>query len=92
MSPYAADEIGLALRLAYGTASARLMQAQRLDNELSSTRQARQDGKLDATKVRAVLDRTANLEPAVATAVQDRVLGGLRSRPRGSCVPRRGGR
>ena len=61
-SPYAADEIGLALRLSRGTAAVRLMQAQRLDGELAATRQAWQDGAIDATKVRAVLDATVNLD------------------------------
>jgi hypothetical protein len=74
LSPYAADEVALALRLSRGTAMVRLEQAQRLDRELSATRQAWQEGRIDLTKVRAVLDATAHLEPAKATAVQDRVL------------------
>jgi hypothetical protein len=44
VSPYAADEIGLALRLPGGTAAVRLEQARRLDGELAGTRQAWHDG------------------------------------------------
>jgi hypothetical protein len=73
-SPYAADEIGLALRLSPGAAAVRLTQAQRLDGELSATRQAWQNGSIDATKVRAILDATVNLDPGTSAAVQDRVL------------------
>jgi hypothetical protein len=79
ISPYAADEVALALRVARGTAAVRLQNAQRLDSELGETRQAWQDGRIDATKVRAILDATANLRltgrPQLCTAVQDRVLG-----------------
>jgi hypothetical protein len=73
-SPYAADEIGVALRLSRGTAAARLLHAQLLDTELAATRQAWQDGHLDATKVRAILDATFWLDPTKTTAVQERVL------------------
>ena len=71
---YAADEIGLALRLSPGTASIRLEQARRLDADLPDTLDAWEAGRLDATKVRAILDATAPLDPAVAAAVQARVL------------------
>ncbi|MCO1654584.1 DUF222 domain-containing protein [Pseudonocardia sp. S2-4] len=57
----------MALRLSPGTAAIRLAQAQRLDGELSATRQAWRDGRLDAAKVRAVLDATANLPAETAT-------------------------
>jgi hypothetical protein len=74
MSPYAPDEIGLALRLARGTAAARLHQAVRLTAVLPETVQAWQDGHLDLTKVRAILDATDHLDPVRVAAVQDRVL------------------
>jgi hypothetical protein len=73
-SPYAPDEIGLALRLCRGTAAIRIAQAQRLDAELPATLRAWREGRIDATKVRAILDRTAHLDPDKAALVQDRVL------------------
>jgi hypothetical protein len=74
VSRYAADEIGLALRLSVGTASARLDQARRLAVELPDTLQAWEEGRLDRTKVRAVLDATESLDPPTAAAVAARVL------------------
>jgi hypothetical protein len=78
VSPYAADEVGLALRISRGTAAVRLEQARRLDGELTETRRAWHDGRIDVTKVRAILDATANLpfaeQARLSTAVQDRVL------------------
>ena len=71
---YAADEVGLALRLSPGTASIRLEQARRLDADLPDTLHAWEAGRLDATKVRAILDATSTLDPALAAAVQTRVL------------------
>jgi hypothetical protein len=74
VSRYAADEIALALRLSCGTASIRLEQARRLDGELADLLDAGQEGRLDRTKVRAVLDATDTLDPAVAAEVVVRVL------------------
>jgi hypothetical protein len=74
ISPYAADEIALALRLSRGTAAVRLAHAERLNGELRATRRAWRDGRIDATKVRALLDATVHLPTEHVTAVQDRVL------------------
>ena len=89
MSPYAADEIGLALRLTPGTAAIRLAQAQRLDAEMVATRQAWLDGRLDSTKVRAILDGTDHLTPDTLPRCRTGSCPVSTSGPRGSCGPRR---
>ena len=74
VSRYAADEVGLALRLSPGSAAIRLEQSLRLVGDLAETLAEWEAGRLDHTKVRAVLDATAPLDPAAAAAVQSRVL------------------
>lgn len=74
LSRFAADEVGLALRLSRGSAAIRLEQSTRLDSDLPDTLRAWEAGLLDHTKVRAILDATARLDPPAAAAVQARVL------------------
>lgn len=73
-SRYAPDEVGAALKLARGTAMLRLFQSARLDAVLAATRQAWEDGLLDAGKVRALCEATATLTAAKAVEVERRVL------------------
>ncbi len=57
-----------------GSAIRRLGEAARLDGPLSATRDVLQAGRIDPARARLICDRTSVLDPAHATAVQDRVL------------------
>jgi hypothetical protein len=74
VSRYAPDEIGLALHLSRGAATARLCESVRLDAELAGARQVWEVGLIDQPKVRAICEATHYLTPEQASAVQDRVL------------------
>ena len=73
-SEYAPDEVGVALRLARGTAVARVGLARRLLATLSDTHAAWEAGLIDTAKVRAIDDATWMLSVEHARAVQERVL------------------
>ena len=73
-SRFAADEIGLALRISRAAAVRRLGLAGQLGGELIGTLRAWEAGEIDASKVRAIAEATAQVTPEQATAVQDRVL------------------
>jgi hypothetical protein len=74
-SPYAPDEVGLALRLSRWSAKARIGQSLELVHRLPETLQAWENGQLDERRVTAICDATRNLSPEKARAVQHRVLG-----------------
>src|SRR5215207_2365799 len=71
---YAPDEAGVALHLSRGTACARIGTACRLLAVLPETHAAWEAGRIDTSKARTVDDVTWMLAPALARAVQDRVL------------------
>ncbi len=73
-SEWAPDELGMALRLSRGAAMVRLNQAARFVEVLPATLQMWERGLVDGAKARAICDATAILEPALAVAVQERVL------------------
>jgi hypothetical protein len=73
-SPYAPDEVGIALRWARGTAAARLGTARRLLDVLPATHTLWESGRIDTLKARAIDDATVVLSPDLAVAVQARVL------------------
>ncbi len=73
-SEWAPDEIGLALHVSRGAAMSRLGRAASLVGPLAATLALLECGRLDAGKARAICDTVAFLPPAVASAVQDRVL------------------
>ncbi|HEX5811336.1 MAG TPA: DUF222 domain-containing protein [Pseudonocardia sp.] len=73
-SEYAPDEVGVALRLARGTAVARVGLACRLLATLSDTHAAWEAGLIDTAKARAIDDATWMLSVEHARAVQERVL------------------
>ena len=74
VSAWAPDEIGLALTLSRGTASARLERSLRLAQVLPATLGAWDAGRIDQAKVNAIHDATLALSDTAAQAVQDRVL------------------
>jgi Domain of unknown function (DUF222) len=74
ISTWAPDEIGLALTLSRGTASARLERSVRLAQVLPATLAAWDEGRIDQAKVNAIHDATLALSDTAAQAVQDRVL------------------
>jgi hypothetical protein len=74
MSRYAPDEVGLALKLARGTAKARLGRAMQLEQVLPETLALWQQGRLDERRVAAICDATHYLSANKARAVQHRVL------------------
>ncbi len=74
VSAWAPDEIGLALTLSRGTASARLERSVRLAEVLRATLAAWDQGRIDQAKVNAIPDATLALSDTAAQAVQDRVL------------------
>ena len=74
VSVWAPDEIGLALTLSRGTASARIERSLRLAQVLPATLSAWDAGLLDAAKVNAIHDATLCLSDSAAQAVQHRVL------------------
>jgi Domain of unknown function (DUF222) len=74
VSVWAPDEIGLALTLSRGTASARIERSVRLARVLPATLAAWDAGLLDAAKVLAIHDATSCLSDTAARVVQDRVL------------------
>ena len=71
---FAADEVALALRLSRIAAGTRLDTAEVLDNKLPETLTAWEHGRIDAAKVRAIVDACAPLSIEHARAVQQRVL------------------
>ncbi len=73
-SRFAADEIGLALRLARGTAVDRILQSVHLTTHLPATLPMWGRGELDASKVRMLCDATAVLDVDACAAVEQRVL------------------
>ena len=74
-SPYAVDEVGLALRLSRTTASARLQQAASLVEELPATLAAFERGAIDAWKARAITETSWLLPDGQRAALESRVLG-----------------
>ena len=74
MSRYAPDEVGLALKLARGTAKARLGRSVQLEQVLPETLALWQQGRLDERRVAAICDATHYLPEDKARAVQRRVL------------------
>lgn len=74
-SPYAADEVGLALRLSRTTASARLQQAASLVEELPATLAAFERGAIDAWKARTITETSWLLPEGQQAALEARVLG-----------------
>jgi hypothetical protein len=74
ISRYAPDEVGLALKLARGTAKARLGRSVQLEQVLPETLQLWQQGRLDERRVAAICDATHYLSVHKARAVQRRVL------------------
>jgi len=73
-SEFVPDEVGVALRLARGTAAARVNMACRLLTVLPSTFALWEAGRIDTSKARAVHDATVVLSDELAAAVQARVL------------------
>ena len=73
-SEYAPDEVGVALRLARGTACARIGLACRLLATLPDTFALWEAGRIDTAKARAIDDATVVLSDEHARAVQARVL------------------
>ncbi|GAA1282840.1 HNH endonuclease signature motif containing protein [Pseudonocardia aurantiaca] len=73
-SPYAPDEVGLALRLSRWSATARIGQSRELVERLPETLGLWQAGRLDERRVTAICDATRNLPVDTARAVQERVL------------------
>lgn len=73
-SPFAPDEVGLALRLSRWGANARIARALELDHRLPETLQAWESGQLDERRVTAICDTVRHLSPEKAQAVQQRVL------------------
>jgi hypothetical protein len=73
-SPFAPDEVGLALRLSRGSANARIAQSLELVHRLPETLQAWESGRLDERRVTAICDAVRHLSPEKAHAVQQRVL------------------
>jgi hypothetical protein len=68
------DEVALAIGLSRAAAGDRLHIAEQLDRRLPATAEALGRGQINLPKVRAVVDATAVLDPAVAAAVEQRVL------------------
>jgi hypothetical protein len=73
-SPYAPDEVGLALHLSRWSASARIEQSVELTERLPETLGLWQAGRLDERRVTAICDATRHLPVETARAVQQRVL------------------
>ena len=73
-SPFAPDEVGLALRLSRGQANARIARSLELVHRLPETLQAWECGQLDERRVTAICDAVRHLPPEKAQAVQQRVL------------------
>ncbi|GAA3085534.1 hypothetical protein GCM10010464_56900 [Pseudonocardia yunnanensis] len=73
-SPFAPDEVGLALRLSRGSANARIARSLELVHRLPETLQAWESGQLDERRVTAICDSVRHLSPEKAQAVQQRVL------------------
>lgn len=73
-SPYAADEVGLALRLSRTTASARLRQAILLVDELGEALEAWERGRIDGAKARAIVEASLLLSGEQRRELARRVL------------------
>ena len=73
-SPYAPDEVGLALRLSRWSATGRIAQSRELVERLPETLALWEAGRLDERRVTAICDATRNLPVETARAVQERVL------------------
>ncbi len=73
-SEFAADEIGLALRLSRQTAVNRLVMAQTLIDELPATLAAWQAGTIDSLKARAITETSYLLPGELRGALEARVL------------------
>src|SRR5919107_1146501 len=73
-SEFAPDEVGVALKLARGTAGARIATACRLLAVLPATHALWESGRIDTLKARAIDEATAVLADQAAAAVQARVL------------------
>jgi Domain of unknown function (DUF222)/HNH endonuclease len=73
-SRFVPDEIGVALKLARGTAAGRIGTACRLLAVLPATHALWEAGRIDTLKARAVDEATAVLPDALAAAVEARVL------------------
>ncbi|MPZ66564.1 MAG: DUF222 domain-containing protein [Pseudonocardiaceae bacterium] len=74
-SEFAADEVGLALRLSRTIAADRLYTAELLSAELPATLAAWQQGSIDAWKVRAIVEAVRLLPGEQRGALEARVLG-----------------
>ncbi|WP_433558594.1 DUF222 domain-containing protein [Pseudonocardia xinjiangensis] len=73
-SPYAPDEVGLALRLSRWSAKGRIGQSLDLVHRLPETLQVWENGQIDERRVTAICDATRRLSTEHARAVQHRVL------------------
>lgn len=73
-SEYAADEVGLALRLSRAAAANRLATARALVEELPATLSAWQSGTIDVRKAQAIAETSEFLEPEQRGVLEDRVL------------------
>ncbi|HEX8519233.1 MAG TPA: DUF222 domain-containing protein, partial [Pseudonocardia sp.] len=73
-SRFAPDEVGVALKLARGTAAGRIGTACRLLSVLTGTHRLWEEGLIDTAKARAVDEATAVLPDELAAAVEARVL------------------
>ncbi|MFD1534090.1 DUF222 domain-containing protein [Pseudonocardia aurantiaca] len=73
-SPYAPDEVGLALRLSRWSATGRIGQSRELVERLPETLGLWEAGRLDERRVTAICDATRHLPLETARAVQERVL------------------
>ncbi len=80
---WAPDEVGLALRLARGSAAARVGQSVQLVGGLPGTLALWKQGHLDLPRVQVTTDATAHLTPEQARQVEERVLGRAGGQTRG---------
>ncbi len=87
-SPYAPDEVGLALHLSQWSATGRIAQSQELVERLLETLALWEAGRLDERRVTAICDATRNLPLDTARRVQERVLPRAPNKPSPSCEPR----
>lgn len=71
---WAAEEVAVALRLSPATAQHRIEVARRLADPLTATAHALQSGSISRWHATAMTDETADLAPALAVAVEARVL------------------
>lgn len=86
LSPYAADEVGLALHLARGAAAARLAQSTQLAERLPGTLALWERGRLDSSRVRVVCEATAALSAQDTGAVEARVIERAPGQTRGQLL------